>query len=220
MTSSRRLASALRDRQAHLATAECWSSNRRGSCSCGTGAGSPRAGAPRTELPPAVVAALEKTGKGRIWILSTHGLWWKALGETVLSIRLPTPRCPPAAAIGTWRRMEKGAFGSRPCTASSTSAILYGHLSLMPRGMPTKSAAQVLVDREGSLWYASNGLFRQLGLGALYNQTTREGLPTEIVWAVSRDLPRGACGPAPTWASPSKRRGLEPGSRIGERPRS
>ena len=40
---------------------------------------------------------------------------------------------------------------------------------------------------EGSLWYASNGLFRQLGLGAWHNQTTREGLPTEIVWAVSRD---------------------------------
>ena len=139
----------------------------------------------RNGVPSATVAALED-GQGRIWILASNGLWWKAPGDTAFR-----PFAHPALAAGgdirslasdgkggLWVATVRGLLHIRGATWTTVTDR---------EGMPTKSAAQVLVDREGSLWYASNGLFRQLGLGAFYNQTTREGLPTEIVWAVSRD---------------------------------
>ncbi len=136
-------------------------------------------------VPSAVVAAVED-GEGRIWILSTHGLWWKALGDTYFH---PFDH-PAVAAGGDYRDMAAdGQGGLWVATVRGLLHIRGTTWTLVTdrEGMPTKSAAQVLVDHEGSLWYASNGLFRQLGLGAWYNQTTREGLPTEIVWAVVRD---------------------------------
>jgi diguanylate cyclase (GGDEF)-like protein len=136
-------------------------------------------------VPSAVVAAIED-GEGRIWILSTHGLWWKAVGDTAFR-----PFDHPALAAGGDYR-DLAADGRGGLWVATVRGLLHIRGTAWTyvtdrEGMPTKSAAQVLVDREGSLWYASNGLFRQLGLGAWYNQTTREGLPTEIVWAVSRD---------------------------------
>ena len=139
----------------------------------------------RDGVPPTVVGALED-GEGRIWILSTHGLWWKALRDTAFH---PFDH-PALAAGGDYRDIE--ADGRGGLWVATVRGLLHIRGTTWTyvtdrEGMPTKSAAQVLVDREGSLWYASNGLFRQLGLGAWYNQTTREGLPTEIVWSVSRD---------------------------------
>ncbi len=139
----------------------------------------------RNGVPSAVVTAVED-GEGRIWILSTHGLWWKSLGDTAFR---PFDH-PALAAGGDYRDMEAdGRGGVWIATVRGLLHIRGTSWTYVTdrEGMPTKSAAQVLVDREGSLWYASNGLFRQLGLGAWYNQTTREGLPTEIVWAVARD---------------------------------
>ncbi len=133
----------------------------------------------------AVVAAIED-GEGRIWILSTHGLWWKAIGDAAFR---PFDH-PALAAGGDYRDLEADRRGG--VWVATVRGLLHIRGNTWTHvtdreGMPTKSAAQVLVDHEGSLWYASNGLFRQLGLGAWFNQTTREGLPTEIVWAVSRD---------------------------------
>jgi ligand-binding sensor domain-containing protein len=139
----------------------------------------------RSGVPSAVVAA-DEDGLGRIWILSSKGLWWKALGDTTFR-----PFAHPALeAGGDFRSLAPDGRGG--LWVATVRGLLHIRNATFTHvtdreGMPTKSAAQVLVDREGSLWYASNGLFRQLGLGAWHNQTTREGLPTEIVWAVTRD---------------------------------
>jgi diguanylate cyclase (GGDEF)-like protein len=131
------------------------------------------------------VSCLED-GEGRLWILTRQGLWFRGLADRDFH-RFTHPL---AASGGDYRALCADGDGGL------WSATAHGLLHIRGRawtavtdrqGMPTKSAALVLVDHEGALWYASNGLFRQKGLGAWSTYTTRDGLPTEIVWALQRD---------------------------------
>jgi ligand-binding sensor domain-containing protein len=132
-----------------------------------------------------VVSGLED-GNGRIWVLTRRGLWFKSPQDSEFR-----PFVHPAlVAGGDSRDLQPDSKGG--LWVATVRGLLHIHgdewrLVSKVQGMPTESAAQVLVDREGSLWYASYGLFRQLGLGAWLAQTTREGLPTEIVWSLCRD---------------------------------
>ncbi len=55
-----------------------------------------------------------------------------------------------------------------------------------PRGLPTQWATTVLMDREGSLWVASEGVHRLQGRLAWTAQTRRHKLPSDTVWGVFR----------------------------------
>jgi len=132
-----------------------------------------------------VVSCLEDA-EGRLWVLTRRGLWFKRASDPAF-----TPFAHPAVTSGGDLRTLRpdGSGGLWVATVHGLLNIRgrsWTHVSSQ-QGMPTHSAALVLVDREGSLWYASNGLFRQLGLGAWHAQTTRDGLPTEIVWSLCRD---------------------------------
>ena len=55
-------------------------------------------------------------------------------------------------------------------------------------GLSTNPIQSFMFDREGSLWVGSigHGAFRSLGLGTWEHWTTSDGLPSEIVWAMTR----------------------------------
>ena len=54
------------------------------------------------------------------------------------------------------------------------------------RGLPTQWATTTLVDREGSLWVASEGVHRLQGRLAWTSHTRRQGLPSDTVWGIFR----------------------------------
>jgi ligand-binding sensor domain-containing protein len=54
-------------------------------------------------------------------------------------------------------------------------------------GLPNEWATTLLVDREGSLWVASEGVHRLRGRLAWTAFTRSQGLPSDTVWAVARD---------------------------------
>jgi PAS domain S-box-containing protein len=54
-------------------------------------------------------------------------------------------------------------------------------------GMPTATTRALLVDREGTIWIGSAGLFRLRGRGVLENHSVASGLLGEIVWTYQRD---------------------------------
>lgn len=53
-------------------------------------------------------------------------------------------------------------------------------------GLPTQWATAVLMDREGSLWVASEGVHRLQGRLAWTTQTRRHKLPSDTVWGIFR----------------------------------
>jgi diguanylate cyclase (GGDEF)-like protein len=138
---------------------------------------------------PAAVETVREDGQGRLWILTRFGLWFKSLDETAFH-----PFVHPAVQSGGDVRdlTGDGKGGIWVATAHGLLHITGDRWTLLTdqEGMPTKAGGQVLVDQEGSLWYAGSGLHRQRGLGAVTNQTPHEGLPTELVWSLCRD-PKG-----------------------------
>ncbi len=55
-------------------------------------------------------------------------------------------------------------------------------------GLSANPVQSLMFDREGSLWVGSlgHGAFRSLGLGTWEHWTASDGLPSEIVWAMTR----------------------------------
>jgi diguanylate cyclase (GGDEF)-like protein len=54
-------------------------------------------------------------------------------------------------------------------------------------GLPNEWATSVLVDREGSVWVASEGIQQLQGRLAWTSFTRKQGLPSDTVWAITRD---------------------------------
>lgn len=55
------------------------------------------------------------------------------------------------------------------------------------RGLPLGWANQALVDRDGNLWVASQGLHRLMGSASWENFTQLDGLPADNTWGILRD---------------------------------
>ncbi|HEU4731269.1 MAG TPA: ATP-binding protein [Kofleriaceae bacterium] len=54
-------------------------------------------------------------------------------------------------------------------------------------GLPAATTRAVLVDREGTIWIGSAGLFQLRGRGLIEHYNLASGLPGEIVWTFLRD---------------------------------
>jgi len=54
-------------------------------------------------------------------------------------------------------------------------------------GLPSLGARTVFVDREGSIWVGSVGLFQQQGAGLLERHDLSNGLPGDVAWSIARD---------------------------------
>ncbi|MES3026152.1 MAG: diguanylate cyclase [Pseudomonadota bacterium] len=140
-------------------------------------------------LPPAfkneLIHTILKDGKGRIWIRSRRVLLRLAsfddAGED-LSAHLPGASVLKGALLpdargGVWAPTNLGLvhFDER-------GPWLLGD----QKGLPTQSATSMLIDREGNLWVASEGLHRLQGRLAWTAHTRRQKLPSDTVWNILR----------------------------------
>lgn len=147
--------------------------------------GSTRAFSRKEGLGLEPLAALED-GEGRLWLLDRNGLSYKGLSDAAFR-----PFSHPVVATGGQVRTLTG-DGKGGLWVATVAGLLHiqgqrYRVLNAGSGLPTHSATTALVDREGSLWVAFGGLYRELGLGAWSNQTTADGLPTDLVWTLLRD---------------------------------
>lgn len=61
------------------------------------------------------------------------------------------------------------------------------HFITRKDGLPDAALRDVLMDREGSLWFVGNGVFRLRGGGVWHSYGTDCGLPDKVVWCIYRD---------------------------------
>ncbi len=132
-----------------------------------------------------VISGLAVDGKGRLWLRTREALF-----------RQDRPGGPfedlsahlPAASV--YRA---------PLTVDATGRLwIPTNLGLVvvegdhwdrigeERGFPTTWTAAALVDHEGSLWVASEGVHRQLGRGLWMQHGKKNGLLVDTVWSIAR----------------------------------
>ncbi len=131
------------------------------------------------------VQALVKDGHGRIWLRGRRTLLRLASFEGPAQ---DLSGALPGAAV------QKGflvpdAQGRIWAPTNLGLACFEGDVSwVLPegRGLPSQWATNVLVDREGNLWVASEGVHRLQGRLAWTAQTRRQKLPSDTVWGIFR----------------------------------
>ena len=130
---------------------------------------------------------------GTLWIRSVHHLWTLRRGAaqvTDLSDGLPDGADQSGVACGMavtpWGEVLVG-------TARGVAHRRRGRWHMLDDsvGMSTRDARSVAVDREGTVWVGSVGLFQWMGRGLIARHDTTTGLPADAVWNIARDR-RGA----------------------------
>ena len=134
-----------------------------------------------------------RTPDGTLWARSLDRLAWRRPGERLFqAVTVPGRRGHFNIAVparldlladgrnGVFTMGEEGLFDY---DGKSWHSFLHhdGGLSANP-------IQSFMFDREGSLWVGSigHGAFRSLGLGTWEHWTASDGLPSEIVWAMTR----------------------------------
>ncbi len=151
-------------------------------------------------------ASLLRDARGRLWVRSSRMLFVQERAGA--PFRDVSARLPGRAGLHPTLILD--AKGRVWVPTRMGLAIFEGeHLELLgeEQGLPTHWAEALLVDREGSLWVASEGLHRAQGRLAWSVHSRRSGLPADSVWRVFRDS-RGRL-----WAATS--RGLAEGTATG-----
>ncbi|HEX3475326.1 MAG TPA: ATP-binding protein [Kofleriaceae bacterium] len=126
---------------------------------------------------------------GTLWIRSLHHLWTLPRGAARvvdLSDGLPAGADSSGVACGMaispWGDVlvgtERGIARRRP-----------GRWELLDAsaGLPAREARTLLVDREGTVWIGSMGLFQWMGRGLIDRHNMATGLPDDTVWTIGRD---------------------------------
>ncbi|MBI2838224.1 MAG: diguanylate cyclase [Acidobacteria bacterium] len=131
------------------------------------------------------IDALARDRDGNLWARTLQRLWVLPSGAARFA---PTAReIPPCTSRGSidtgsrgdlWFPTNHGLYHQDGGAWSSVT---------VDTGLPTSWARAAMVDREGSLWVASDGVHRLLGRGYWTAYTLREGLTSEAVRAVFRD---------------------------------
>ena len=131
------------------------------------------------------IDALLADWDGRIWARSSRHLWLLSSGAD--QFIEPKPDLPPIRSRGylapgrdggIWVPTDQGLYHAHEDQWSHLGAA---------EGLPTSWTRTMHEDREGNLWFSSQGLQRLLGLGAWQSYSTRDGLPSELVWTILRD---------------------------------
>ena len=141
-------------------------------------------------LPPAAVAeavqSLVQDRAGRIWLRGRQMLLRvDVFGGTVTDLGASLP----GAAV------QKGELflddRNRVWAPTNHGLVCFdGDERLLidaSHGLPNEWATSVLVDREGSVWVASEGIQQLQGRLAWSSFTRKQGLPSDTVWAITRD---------------------------------
>jgi signal transduction histidine kinase len=133
-------------------------------------------------LPREQLVGVARDGAGRVWVWSARSTWVLRPGATTF---IPGPNLgnellgvsTALDARGTlWWASSRGLFHQR------------GEEVRQVEGLPQGWLSHVFVDREGSPWVAGGtGLFRLAGRGLWRRHGPRQGLPSELPWALRRD---------------------------------
>ena len=148
---------------------------------------------PADGLPADAWQVALRTPDGTLWARSLDHLAWRRPGQTSFSaVTIPGRRghfniAVPARldllADGRGGIFTMGEEGLLEYDGKSWRSFLHhdGGLSANP-------VQSFMFDREGSLWVGSvgHGAFRSLGLGTWEHWTASDGLPSDIVWAMTR----------------------------------
>jgi len=127
--------------------------------------------------------------QGALWIRTPTHLWRLAAGATQagdLHDGLPTGYDAAGAPTGM-------AIGPRGNVLIATDdGITYRDGDQWrtidhSAGMPTATVRTVFVDREGTIWVGTAGLFEIRGRGLIEHANVASGLPGEVVWTYARD---------------------------------
>jgi diguanylate cyclase (GGDEF)-like protein len=132
------------------------------------------------------VQSLLRDARGRIWVRGRQLLLRLANFDAPvenLSAELP------GAAVQKGELVEDAAGRIWAPTNAGVAMFEGDHRTLidLARGLPHEWATTVLVDREGNLWVASEGVHRLQGRLAWTAFSSRQGLPSDTVWAIHRD---------------------------------
>ena len=164
-----------------------------GTALCGVRDGRVRRYGTADGLPADAWQVALRTADGTLWVRSLDRLAWRHPGqEAFQAVTIPGRRghfniAVPARldllANGRGGVFTMGEEGLLEYDGKAWRSFLHhdGGLSANP-------IQSFMFDREGSLWVGSigHGAFRSLGLGSWEHWTASDGLPSEIVWAMTR----------------------------------
>jgi signal transduction histidine kinase/ligand-binding sensor domain-containing protein len=142
---------------------------------------------------PAPILGIARDASGRLWIHSRTRLAVLAPGGSSFDDRsclLPSASSEGVLALdGAGQLIVPTAKGVLRVRADDADVVDQDH------GLPTDTSFAAFEDREGSLWVASAGLHRMRGRGLWSSYTVREGLPSDVVYSISRGPDRSLwCG--------------------------
>lgn len=143
----------------------------------------------REGVPAEPVKALLVDRKGTLWLRTPSALRRLPAEARAFS---PLSGKLPALAISFYEETLAPDGGSGffvPTAKGLLQVDASGQWRLIDasRGLPLGWANQALVDRDGNLWVASQGLHRLMGSASWENFTQLDGLPADNTWGILRD---------------------------------
>jgi signal transduction histidine kinase/ligand-binding sensor domain-containing protein len=133
-------------------------------------------------LPREQLVGVARDGAGRVWVWSARSTWVLRPGASTFV---------PGPYLGNELLGVSTALDTRGTLWWAGSHGLFhqqGEEALQVEGLPPGWLSHVFVDREGSVWVAGGaGLFRLTGRGLWRRHGQRQGLPSELPWALQRD---------------------------------
>lgn len=129
------------------------------------------------------VTSIVRDGRGRLWVRAGQHLWMQPHADAPFE-----DRAPPGLVVGP--NQYRVVLGARGQVLVPTGDGLFEDdgegLRRVETDLPAdaNNIKSVWVDREGSIWLTSLGLYHELGRGLWRTITTAEGLPSNNIWSV------------------------------------
>ncbi|HEX8114635.1 MAG TPA: two-component regulator propeller domain-containing protein, partial [Kofleriaceae bacterium] len=126
---------------------------------------------------------------GMLWIRSLHHLWTLPRGAAqVVDLSDGLPAGSDMSGVSCGMAISPSGdvlVGSERGVARRRA----GRWQLLDAsvGVPVRQARTLFVDREGTVWIGSMGLFQWMGRGLIAHHNMATGLPDDTVWTISRD---------------------------------
>ncbi len=144
-------------------------------------------------LPPDVWRAAIRTRDGTLWIRSVgHLAWRRPHNRSFEVVTIPDGHGQSYGRIPSYLDLvadHRGGIvtqgGDSLLDWNGTRWRSYGHHE---GGLSATPIEALLFDREGSLWIGSmgHGAFRSIGLGNWEHWTADDGLPSDLIWGMTR----------------------------------
>jgi len=144
---------------------------------------------PQEGVPAEPVKAMLVDRAGTLWIRTPSTIRMLRAGVRAFT---PLPGNLPPLAISFYEESlvpDGGADFFVPTAKGLLQVESSGRWRMIDasRGLPLGWANQALVDRDGNLWVASQGLHRLMGSASWENFTQLDGLPADSTWGLLRD---------------------------------